>query len=129
MRSTLETPGDGRVLVVDGGASLRCALVGDVLAALGQKNGWAGILVFGAVRDSEVLGTMDFGICALGTNPVRSVKAQQGAVGVTVNICDVLVHPGDWVFADADGVVVSRRDLRDGGDAPADASVVGEGAR
>lgn len=107
VRSTLETQGNGRVLVVDGGGSLRCALVGDQLALLGFKNGWAGILVNGCVRDSVAIGQMDIGVMAIATNPRKSVKRGLGEQEVVVGFGDVTFTPGHHVYADPDGVVVS----------------------
>ena len=78
VRAALEEPGNGRVLVVDGGASIRCALVGDKLAELGLKNGWEGLVINGCIRDSAVISTLDIGIKALGANPRRSVKKGEG---------------------------------------------------
>ncbi len=106
VKSTLATPGDGCVLVVDGGGSLHRALVGDMLAADGVKNGWSGVVVFGAVRDAPVLATLDLGIKALGTNPMRSVKRGAGVVDGPVAFGGVIFRPGDMLHADADGVVV-----------------------
>ncbi|MBK4736272.1 ribonuclease E activity regulator RraA [Noviherbaspirillum pedocola] len=111
VRSTLETPGNGRVLVVDGGGSLRCALVGGNLGVLAEKNGWAGILVHGCVRDSEELDACDVGIRALATHPQRSVRKGIGERDLRVMIAGVAVMPGDWIYADADGVLVSRDKL------------------
>ena len=106
VRSTLEGPGEGSVLVVDGGGSLHRALVGDMLAADGVKNGWAGVVVYGAVRDSVVLGTLDIGIKALGTNPMRSVKRGEGVVDTPVAFGGVVFLPGDMLYADEDGIAV-----------------------
>src|SRR5690242_12339825 len=84
LKSVLSEPGDGRVLVIDGGGSLHTALVGDVIAGLGQSNGWAGIIVNGAVRDTPALRTIDIGIKALGTNPRKSTKTGAGQRDVVV---------------------------------------------
>jgi regulator of ribonuclease activity A len=107
VKRTLSTPGDGRVLVVDGGGSLRCALVGDVIAGLALANGWAGLIVNGAVRDSAELDAMDYGIKALGTNPRVSGKLGTGEVDVDVTFGGVTFRPGDWLYSDEDGIVVS----------------------
>lgn len=106
VRSALEQPGAGRVLVVDGGGSLRCALVGDKLADLGRDNGWAGIIVFGCIRDSAEIGRMDIGVQALGTNPRKSVKRGDGQRDIPVNFHGVTFTPGAFVYADDDGIVV-----------------------
>jgi regulator of ribonuclease activity A len=111
VRSALEEPGDGRVLVVDGGGSLRCALVGDMLAELGRKNGWAGIVVYGCVRDAEVMSRMSIGIKALATNPRKSVKKGEGARDVTLRFADLVVEPGQYLYADRDGIVIADHAL------------------
>jgi regulator of ribonuclease activity A len=111
VRSMLETQGSGQILVIDGGASVRCALVGGNLGALAAKNGWAGIIVNGSVRDSEELATCGLGILALGTCPVRSQKAGRGESHVQVQLCGVIVRPGDWVYVDSDGSLVSSLPL------------------
>ena len=108
VRATLETPGEGRVLVVDGGGSVRSALVGGNLGKLGEQNGWAGILVYGAVRDTLELNACDIGIQALGTIPRRSARKGVGEKDSTVSIAGVIVHPGDAIYADEDGILVSR---------------------
>jgi RraA famliy len=110
VKATLAEPGEGCVLVVDGGGSLHRALVGDMLAADGAKNGWAGIVVYGAVRDTAVLGTLDIGIKALGTNPMRSVKRGEGMVDIPVAFGGLVFVPGDLLYADEDGVAVLAAD-------------------
>ena len=111
VRATLETPGQGHVLVVDGGGSLRCALVGGNLAQLAQDNGWAGILVNGCVRDAAELNACEVGIRALATHPQRSFRKGAGDADIKVGIAGVAVYPGDWIYADVDGVLVSRSAL------------------
>jgi regulator of ribonuclease activity A len=111
IKQTLSTAGDGAVLVIDGSASLRSALVGDVIAALGQKNGWAGLVIWGAVRDSLALGGLDIGIKALGSNPWRSSKKGTGQVDVPVTFGGVEFRPGNWLYSDEDGILVSDRKL------------------
>ncbi|WP_420477107.1 ribonuclease E activity regulator RraA [Noviherbaspirillum sp. ST9] len=111
VRSTLETPGNGRVLVVDGGGSLRCALVGGNLGVLAEKNGWAGIIVNGCIRDSEEINGCDIGVRALGTHPQRSIRKGVGDRELRVTIVGVAVNPGDWIYADADGVLVATQKL------------------
>lgn len=110
VKATLETPGEGCVLVVDGGGSLRRALVGDMLGASAVKNGWAGIVVYGAVRDSAVLATLDLGIKALGTVPMRGVKRGEGVVDTPVAFGGVVFVPGDRLHADEDGVAILPAD-------------------
>lgn len=111
VRSTLEEKGEGRVLVVDGGASLRCALVGGNLGMLAEKNGWAGVIVNGCVRDSAELEVCHVGFRALATCPVKSAKQNVGERDVMVQFAGVIVRPGDWVYADADGILVSTQSL------------------
>ena len=106
LRSQVSEPGGGRVLVVDGAGSLRCALVGDLIAALAQENGWSGIVINGAVRDAGQLTEVPIGIAALGTCPRRSKKEGRGEVDVPVTFGGVTFAPGDTIYADADGVVV-----------------------
>lgn len=106
VRQTLETPGLGRVLVVDNGGSRRCALLGDNLAALAIDHGWAGVIIFGCVRDAAALANLPLGVKALATNPRRSDKAGAGDVGVPVTIAGIAITPGALLTADADGVVV-----------------------
>ncbi len=111
VRAALEEPGEGRVLVVDGEGSLRCALVGDMLAELGKKNGWEGIIVFGCIRDSAVIAGIDLGVKALNTNPRKSVKKGIGERDVRVSFADVSINPGNYIYADEDGVVISEDKL------------------
>ena len=111
VRAALEEPGDGRVLVVDGGGSIRCALVGDKLAELGIKNGWDGLVVHGCIRDSAVISTLEIGIKSLGTNPRRSVKQGKGERDITLNFADATFKPGDWLYADEDGILLSHTRL------------------
>ena len=111
VRAALETPGNGRVLVVDGGGSLRCALVGGNLGKLAEKNGWAGILVTGCIRDSEEINGCVIGVRALATHPQRSIRKGIGDKDLQVSIAGATVKPGDWIYADADGVLVSATRL------------------
>ena len=106
VRNVLSEPGEGQVLVVDGGGSLHTSLVGDVIAGLAQGNGWAGLVVNGAVRDVEALGALDLGIKALGSNPRKSAKRQRGQVDVPVTFGGVTFRPGAHLYSDEDGVVV-----------------------
>jgi regulator of ribonuclease activity A len=106
LREQISGPGDGRVLVVDGGGSLRSALVGDMLAQLALDNGWAGLVINGAVRDSSALAGLRIGVTALGTCPRRSAKQGRGEVDVPVSFAGATFAPGDTVVADEDGVVV-----------------------
>lgn len=111
VRKALESPGDERVLVIDGGGSLRRALVGDQLAALGAKNGWAGIVVYGCIRDSRAIGEMDIGVFAIDTHPMKTVKKNVGEADIPVCFGGVTFIPDEWLYADEDGVVVSASPL------------------
>ncbi len=111
VRELLKTAGNGRVLVIDGGRSRRCALVGDLLAEAGYKNGWAGIVVAGCVRDSAAIATLAIGVLALGVQPRRSEKHGQGVQGVELEILGARVRPGDHAYADEDGVVFAQQAL------------------
>jgi len=106
VKAALEEPGHGRVLVVDGGASLRRALVGGNIAAAAAKNGWAGVVVDGCVRDSAELIECDLGIRALALMPMPTERRNQGQRDVAVQIQRVWVLPGEWLVADEDGIVV-----------------------
>jgi regulator of ribonuclease activity A len=111
VRATLETPGNGNVLVVDGGGSMRRALIGGQLGLLAQDNGWAGIIVDGCVRDSDELNACEIGVRALGAHPQRGARKGVGERNLRVHICGVPVNPGDWIYADADGVLVAQQKL------------------
>ncbi len=108
VKGVLATPGDGAVLVIDGGGSLESALVGDLIAASAVENGWAGIIVFGAIRDRAAIAELPIGVKALGSNPRKSAKAGIGEVDVPVTIAGVAFVPGRHVWADADGILVER---------------------
>ncbi|KAA0105605.1 ribonuclease E activity regulator RraA [Mycolicibacterium sp. P1-5] len=107
LKSVLSESGDGRVLVIDGDASLHTALVGDVIAELGRSNGWSGLIVHGAVRDASTLRTLEIGIKALGTNPRKSTKSGEGERDVPVSFGGVTFAPGDIAYSDDDGIVVT----------------------
>ncbi|RMH72025.1 MAG: RraA family protein [Actinomyces sp.] len=111
VRDAVAEPGEGRVLVIDGGGSLRRSLVGDRLAATAAERGWAGLVVDGAVRDSAVLATVELAILARGTCPRRTVKRGEGRRDVPVRIGGVTITPGMWLAADPDGVIVAPRPL------------------
>jgi regulator of ribonuclease activity A len=108
LKAVLSEPGDGGVLVVDGGASLHSALVGDVIAGLGQSNGWAGIIINGAVRDAAALRTIEIGVKALGTNPRKSGKTGAGERDVEVEFGGISFVPGEIAYSDDDGIVVTQ---------------------
>jgi regulator of ribonuclease activity A len=111
VRKALEAKGDGQVLVVDGGASMRRALVGDQIAQLAANNGWSGIVVYGCIRDSAAIAKMDVGLFALGTHPLKTVKRNEGTVDSIVAFGGIDFVPGHYLYADADGVIVCPRNL------------------
>lgn len=111
VREALETDGRQRVLVVDGGASTRCALVGDRLAQLAHDNGWVGIVVNGCIRDSVELACIPLGVKALHAVPKKSGKEGTGERGIPVHFAGVTFAPGQYLYADSDGIVLSDRDL------------------
>jgi regulator of ribonuclease activity A len=111
VRKALESPGEDRVLVIDGGGSRRRALVGDQLAALGVKNGWAGIVVYGCIRDSRAISEMDIGVLAIDTHPMKTVKKNVGEADIPLSFGGVTFTPGEWLYADEDGIIVSTTAL------------------
>lgn len=113
VREAVNSPGEGRVLVVDAGGSLRRALVGGNLAVAAAKNGWAGIVVDGCVRDVAELREAGIPIRALALMPLRTEKRGEGQAGEVVCIQGVTVRPGEWLYADEDGMVVSSKPLHD----------------
>lgn len=106
VKAALSEPADGRVLVVDGGGSPRCALVGDLIAGLAVHNGWAAVIVNGRVRDTAVLAGLPLSVKALGSNPRRGAKAGAGERDVPVEFGGVVFGPGDTLVSDEDGIVV-----------------------
>jgi regulator of ribonuclease activity A len=111
VKRVLGEPGNGNVLVIDGGASLRTALVGDVIAGLAVANGWAGLIVNGAVRDVAALRALPLGIKALGSNPWTSGKTGSGSIDAAVSFGNVTFAPGAWLYSDEDGVIVAESEL------------------
>jgi regulator of ribonuclease activity A len=111
VKEAVESPGAGRVLVVDGGGSRRRALLGDKLGLAAVKNGWRGVILHGCIRDSAELGRMDLGIRALGTIPLRSDKRGEGERDVPVRFAGVTFRPGEYVYVDEDGVIVAATPL------------------
>lgn len=111
VKALVQTPGEGRVIVVDGGESLRRALLGDQLAAAAAANGWAGLVIAGAVRDVEVLRETDLGIKALGCVPLKTDKRGEGQQDLEIAIGGTTVRPGEFIYADANGVLVSTAAL------------------
>ena len=111
VKKMLSEPGNNAVLVVDGGGSLRSALLGDLIGALAVKNGWAGVIIWGAVRDTAALKTLSVGIKAIGSNPQRSSKAGAGDVDIPITFGNATFVPGGWVYSDDDGVLSADGEL------------------
>ncbi|HEX9773922.1 MAG TPA: ribonuclease E activity regulator RraA [Steroidobacteraceae bacterium] len=111
VKEAVESPGQGRVLVVDGGGSRRHALFGGNLGKAAVRNGWSGVIIYGCIRDSAELSDMKLGLRALGTMPLRSEKRGEGERDVPVRFGGVSFRPGEFVYADGDGIVVSREAL------------------
>jgi regulator of ribonuclease activity A len=108
VKATLATPGDGSVLVVDGGGSLRTALMGDMIAASAVANGWAGVVINGAIRDREAIAALPLGVKALGSNPRKSSKSGAGETGTDVTVDGVTIRTGAMIWCDPDGILVER---------------------
>ena len=111
VRTALEQNGTGKVLAVDGGGSMRCALVGGLIAELAHKNKWSGIILYGCIRDSEEIAGIQVGVKAIGTCPVKSVKRGEGQINISVRFAGANFTPGHFVYADEDGIVVSSTAL------------------
>ncbi len=111
VRKALETNGEGKVLVVHGGASQHCALLGDMLAELAIRNKWNGIIVNGCIRDSAAIAKLPVGVKALNTIPLKSQKRDVGSENITVHFAGVDFIPGEYVYGDEDGIVVSKEEL------------------
>ncbi len=111
VRKSLEQSGEGRVLVIDGGGSMRRALVGDQLAELGVTNGWSGIIVYGCIRDSVAISQIAIGVFALATHPLKTLKRNVGEIDIPLSFGGVTFTPGEWLYADQDGVIVSTKML------------------
>ena len=111
VKQTLGTDGHTKVLVVDGGGSLRCALLGDMLGAMAAKNGWQGVLVNGCVRDVEILKNIELGVRALKPHPLKSEKRNEGQLNIAVHFAGVDFKPGQYLYADENGIVVARSKL------------------
>ena len=111
VRTALEEPGEGRILIIDGDESLRCAMLGDMLAKLGMENGWSGIIVFGCIRDADVIATIDIGVKALNTNPRKSLKRGLGDRDIPVSFAGITFNVGEYVYADTDGIIVSEKKI------------------
>jgi len=111
VKQCVDEPGAGRVIVVDGGGSLRRALLGDMLAEKACANGWAGLVINGAIRDVDEIGRTDLGVKAMGVCPVKTEKLGMGQRDVPVEMGGVTVNPGDYIYVDNNGVLVSARPL------------------
>ena len=111
VREAVAEPGHGRVLVIDGGGSLRRSMLGDMLAEKAVANGWSGVLVHGAIRDSAAIGRLDLGVKALATCPMKTDKQGQGLRDVPIAFGGLTILPGQWLAADEDGVVIAERPL------------------
>lgn len=111
VRKALEQNGEGKVLVVDGGGSMRCALLGDMLGELGVKNKWNGIVIYGCIRDSAAMATLQLGVKALATIPLKSNKRNEGQQSIPVRFAGVDFVPGEFLYADEDGIIVSKEAL------------------
>lgn len=111
VREVLEGKGEGRVLVIDGGGSMRCALVGGNLGQLAQNMGWAGIVVNGCIRDVDEINGCDIGVRALASHPVKSNKKGVGEKHVPVHVGGALIRDGEWLYADSDGILISKTEL------------------
>lgn len=111
VKEQVELDGKGKVMVVDGGGSLRCALLGDMLAEKAAKNGWEGIIVYGCIRDVDVVAETELGVQALASHPMKSVKRGLGDLDVPVTFGGVTFRPGDYVYADNNGIIVSPQAL------------------
>lgn len=108
LKSVLSTPGEGAVLVIDGGGALESALVGDIIAQLGVDHGWTGIIVNGVIRDRVVISTLPIGVKALGSNPKKSSKTGEGEADVPVTFGGVTFRPGAMLYSDEDGILVEH---------------------
>jgi regulator of ribonuclease activity A len=109
VREAFAEEGQGKVLVIDGGGSLRCALVGDQIAILAEKNAWEGVVVYGCIRDSADINGIDIGVRALNTHPQKSIKKGVGDRDIAVTFGGVTFNPGEYIYADEDGILVSSK--------------------
>ncbi len=114
VKALVESPGEGRVLVVDGGGSFRVGLLGDMMATNAVKNGWAGVVINGVVRDSRRVDTLEIGVKAIGTSARRGDDETPGLLDLPLSFGGVTFRPGWWIYADADAVITSERPLKDG---------------
>jgi len=108
LKAAFETDGRGKVLVVDSAASMYCAMMGDVMAALGASNGWEGVIINGCIRDSADVAKVNIGVKALATIPRKTTKRDQGVMDIPLHFAGVIFNPGEYVYADEDGIVISK---------------------
>jgi len=111
VKELLNSEGNGKVLVVDASAINKVALLGDMIAEAGVKNNWSGVVINGYIRDVDIIGTLDIGVQALGTMPVRSEKKNQGEVGVDISFGGLTFQSGDYIYADNNGLLLSKKEL------------------
>lgn len=111
VKELVGTPGEGRVLVVDAGGSMRRACLGDMLAEQASVNGWAGLVIYGCIRDVDEIMATDIGVQALGIHPMKTDKKGIGELGISVTFAGVTFSLGDYVYADNNGIIVSSRPL------------------
>lgn len=111
VKQAVAEPGDGAVLVVDAGGSQRCAMLGDMLAEQAAANGWSGVVMYGCVRDIDALAEIDLGVQALGVHPRKSEKHGEGRRDVPVTLAGTTLTPGEWLYADNNGILVADRRL------------------
>ena len=111
VKELVATPGRGRVIVVDGGGSVRRALLGDMLAEQAAANAWAGLVINGAIRDVDQIAAIDLGIQALGSTPLKTDKLGVGQQGIAIQFGGVKINPGDYIYADNNGVLVAAGKL------------------
>ncbi len=111
LRDQVYSDGTGKVLVVDGGASMRRALMGDMLAATAVENGWSGVIINGCIRDSLDMATMQLGVLALGTHPLKTVKAGVGQTNVSIQFSGLTFEPANFIYSDEDGIIISEKPL------------------
>ena len=107
VKALVNTPGNDRVIVVDGGGSMRKALLGDMLAEAAVQNGWAGLVIYGCIRDVQVINQLEIGVKALGTHPMKTDKRGEGQQDISISFGGVTINSGDYVYADENGVIVS----------------------
>jgi regulator of ribonuclease activity A len=111
VKQAVAEPGDGAILVVDAGGSPRCAMLGDLLAEQAVENGWAGVVMYGCVRDVDILATLPLGVQALGCHPRKSEKRGEGQRDVTISFASATITSGNWLYADNNGILIADREL------------------